>query len=350
MFAHPVYPLWLLPRWLFRLNFTFTCDPVHSVDPSLVAKSSSLGRTFEARSWSRPVDLARWPKTFQVHYQSPLSLACSDPFADSVHSYSQFRPPTQSLPMLMATPACGSLWPSSSQLNPVSFDLRSYLRWWPFQLAAEPGYLRLRSCLRWRCPSSPQLNPVFFRPRSCFRWRPLQPAAEPGFLQPCSCPRRWYTSLQMNPLFLPSLFPPSLSILQPADELGFLRPRSCLCGRYSSFRCLPDNLPATSNPLTIVYPATCHTRTPATPSSSFEPFRPSTPLWYAASAILHWIHLSSMIRFIKVFFFYLVLLGRIICLVCVNYPFYKYWYIFYERLSGRLHLASPQSRYTRKPQ
>ena len=73
-----VYSFWHLLCQPFQLNFTLTCDPIYLVVPSLVAKSSSLGQTFEARSWSRPS--ARWLKTFKVHCQSPLALACSDPF------------------------------------------------------------------------------------------------------------------------------------------------------------------------------------------------------------------------------------------------------------------------------
>ena len=115
-FHYTVYSLWLFPRRPFQLNFTIACDFIHSFDPSQVVKSSTLGRMLEARLWSRPsVDLACWPKTFNVHCQSPLALACSNPFAVIL----------------------------------------------PFQFEAESGFLWLHSCMRWR-PSSSQLNPVSF--------------------------------------------------------------------------------------------------------------------------------------------------------------------------------------------
>ena len=68
------------PIWPFQLNFMLTCDPIHSVNPSQVAKSSSLGQMFEARSGSHTsVDPAWWPKTFQIHCQSLLALGCKNP-------------------------------------------------------------------------------------------------------------------------------------------------------------------------------------------------------------------------------------------------------------------------------
>ena len=64
----------------------------------------------------------------------------------------------------------------------------------------------------------------------------------------------------------------------------------------------------------------------------------------ATSAILHWIYLSCIIRLKRLVILNLILLIRVICLVCVNHPFYTHTHthIFFTNiLWDRCHIASP---------
>ena len=216
-FAHPANSLWLLRRRPFRLNFMPPFSSVDSVDPSQLAKSSSLSRTFEAHS----VD--RWLKTFKVHCQSPLELACSALFmmispvnqpstssrpglhtfslqrsrsfavlilpevntflgslpnlssADTVHSYSQFRSSTLSMLMLMTTPDHDSSCTSNLQLNLVSLLPPFLPSLMIHQSTARPGSSANFAPVCAVNPSSPQLNPVSFNHVPAFADDPSSP-------------------------------------------------------------------------------------------------------------------------------------------------------------------------------
>ena len=192
----------------------------------------------------------------------------------------------------MTTPARGSKEPSSSQLNPISFD----------QIPAFAD-----------TTSQPAARPSFFADLSFPALSIHQPAPEPSFLRPCSCLRWWP--------------------FQPAAEPYFLRPRSRLRCRYHLLLWLHLSR-FTWRPAT---------QTPTTPSAFFEAFRPSTPQW---CSICHSILNSSFVydSLNKGFFIYnRILLARVICLVFVNYLFFILY--LYERLRDRHHIVSPRSRY-----
>ena len=238
-----------------------------SIDPSLVAESSSIGRTFKP------------------------TVNFVDPAVSLLSTSSRPGAPTSSL--LRSRPFAVHILSEATRVR----------------LAAKPDLFTVAEYADlWRFP--------------CRHWWRLQPAAAPAYTAPS---RTWFPST----IFLPSptTFQPAARPGFSADSVPVCAVDSPGCSRtqfpLSTFLLLllilqlllSNRLPPTSIPATAVYPTTSHIESiyhglpvdlshrlllhHRLSSSQSNPQHRSD----VSSAILHWIHLSCTIRLIKACYF-----------------------------------------------